>query len=328
MKIQNKKIIFLLIFLGLFIALSIALASTPPQLLTDWPPSPTGRTLTPKTTIAELVAYIYEWGIALGGLIVFIVLLIAGFNYITSVGNPGKMKDSMERIKSAFLGLILLLSSWLILHTINPELTTFRPLNFVLDFGLACNTNADCPDGHICVKNIVASEEEKGGICVSKLKVGHDPHPCEFVRLYGAINFQDAPIDYDPWTGEPLGTTIKTKTLERTAIKEGSMIRPAPYLSAKPFRKITDEERAERDRRQDGKIADNQPTYNGEGRQDPIGDFVVGGACSLQLFGGAWWGIACGDKISETFLPHHDFTQLTDRRIHCLRILCRAEIRE
>ncbi|HBK72340.1 MAG TPA: hypothetical protein DDZ39_11920, partial [Flavobacteriaceae bacterium] len=83
--------------------------------------------------ITYLIAYLYEWGIALGGLAAFVALLIAGFVYMTSVGDPTKMKEAMDRIKSALLGLIFLLSSYLILNTINPELTTLRPIDFIID---------------------------------------------------------------------------------------------------------------------------------------------------------------------------------------------------
>lgn len=190
MKIQNKGIFFLLILLGVFICISIVLASEPPQLLTNWPRSPTGKTLTPKTTITEFINYIYEWGIALGGLVVFIVLLIAGFNYITSVGNPTKMGESVSRIKSAFLGLALLLGSWLILHTINPELTTLRPPTFRPIGGQTlCNVDTDClpcPEGYQC--RCVGAKDGKQGVCVNTPE-GKETKPCAFVRVFSKTNF-------------------------------------------------------------------------------------------------------------------------------------------
>jgi len=62
----------------------------------------------------------------LGGFAAFIALIIAGFQYLTSVGNAGKMSDAMSRIRSAGLGLVLLFSSFLILNTINPQLTELK----------------------------------------------------------------------------------------------------------------------------------------------------------------------------------------------------------
>jgi len=92
--------------------------------MVDWPPSPTGIYLTFCTTITEAIKYFYEWGITLGGLAAFIALIIAGFLYLTSIGDPNKMKEAKGRILCALGGLTLLLASWLILDTINPQLTT------------------------------------------------------------------------------------------------------------------------------------------------------------------------------------------------------------
>jgi hypothetical protein len=100
------------------------------KLELDWPTSPGGTALNNSSTLTDLIKYLYEWGIALGGLAVFVALLMAGIQYLTSFGNPVSMKDAMSRIQSAVIGLILLLSSWLILNTINPELTTFQEKTF------------------------------------------------------------------------------------------------------------------------------------------------------------------------------------------------------
>ena len=144
--LKNKKIFFF-IFLGIFLIASQALA-----LELSWPPSPGPDhiILTESTPLNKLVQYFYEWGIFLGGLAAFIALIIAGFQYLTSVGDPARMKDAMDRIKSTLLGLVLLLGSWLILNTINPELTTLRlPPTRLEDIGqleCGCPKDAVCPD--------------------------------------------------------------------------------------------------------------------------------------------------------------------------------------
>lgn len=117
-----KNVIILLVLLGIF---GIALNALALEI--DWPPSPSGEvTLDDDTSLAEMVKYFYEWIIAIAGLAVFFILVMAGFQYLTSVGDPGKMKDATDRIKSAIFGLVLLLSSYLILNLINPELTTLK----------------------------------------------------------------------------------------------------------------------------------------------------------------------------------------------------------
>jgi len=124
--LKHKKIILFFLSLALIALSSEVLAL---EVLGSIP-SPTGRRLTDDSSITELVAYFYEWGIALRGLAAFIALVSAGFQYLTSMGDPAKMKDAKDRIVSAILGLILLLSSWLILNTINPKLTTLTAPSF------------------------------------------------------------------------------------------------------------------------------------------------------------------------------------------------------
>jgi hypothetical protein len=95
----------------------------------DWPTSPLTRiSLSTNSEFQDFIAYAYGWGIGLGGILTFTMLVYAGIEYMTSIGNPSKQAKAKARIGSTFFGLILLLTSWLILHTINPQITTLSPL--------------------------------------------------------------------------------------------------------------------------------------------------------------------------------------------------------
>jgi len=74
----------------------------------------------------ELVGWLYYFIIGISGLAAFAMLVMGGFQWMSSVGNPTKISDAKDRINSALLGLIIILMSWLILNTINPELTVLR----------------------------------------------------------------------------------------------------------------------------------------------------------------------------------------------------------
>jgi hypothetical protein len=91
-----------------------------------WPPSPMGTQLASCSAVTEMVKYFYEWGISLGGFIAFIALVIAGFGYLTSAGNPIKMKEAQSRMTDAAVGLIILLVAFIALTFINPELTSLK----------------------------------------------------------------------------------------------------------------------------------------------------------------------------------------------------------
>ena len=124
-KLKRGKIIFFFIIFGIFNFASGVLA-----LETSWPRSPGGIDLIANSSLAVMVKYFYEWGIAIGGLAAFFALVMAGFQYLTSTGDPGKIKDATGKIQSAILGLVLLLASYLVLNLINPELTTLRMPSF------------------------------------------------------------------------------------------------------------------------------------------------------------------------------------------------------
>lgn len=120
----NKKILFGVLVLG-FSLFGLGASATE----VAWPDSPLGTSFPEEGGINLLVQYIYEWGISLGGLAAFIALLIAGFQYLASAGNPTLMKEAKSRMVSAGIGLGLLLGSWLILNTISPQFTHFPGLS-------------------------------------------------------------------------------------------------------------------------------------------------------------------------------------------------------
>lgn len=54
----------------------------------------------------------------LGGITLFVMLIIGGFNYLTSGGNPQQAEAAKKTITYAILGMLLLASSFLILKLI------------------------------------------------------------------------------------------------------------------------------------------------------------------------------------------------------------------
>jgi hypothetical protein len=52
----------------------------------------------------------------------FIMIVLGGIFYMTSAGNPAAVGSAKERIKAALIGLLIAVSSYLIIKAINPNL--------------------------------------------------------------------------------------------------------------------------------------------------------------------------------------------------------------
>ncbi|MBM3708753.1 MAG: hypothetical protein FJW69_10545 [Actinobacteria bacterium] len=74
----------------------------------------------------DLVKQIYIFGSAIVGTVAVAAIVIAGIFYMTSRGNTDKIKKSKEILTGAFVGLFLVLGSYVILKTMNPQLVEFK----------------------------------------------------------------------------------------------------------------------------------------------------------------------------------------------------------
>lgn len=121
---KNFVIFSLALFLCLILANGFVFAQK--QLEVDYPEIQGSKPETTAVPIPEYVKYIFNFAIAICGLIGFGVLIFGGVRYLTSAGNSEKLKEAKKQVKSALLGILILLFSYLILITINPQLTIFQ----------------------------------------------------------------------------------------------------------------------------------------------------------------------------------------------------------
>jgi len=78
-----------------------------------------------KTTLQKYLPGIFKLAVAISAIFAVLMIVIGGFQYI-STDAIQKKSEGKERIKNAIFGLILVISSWLILNTINPDLLNLR----------------------------------------------------------------------------------------------------------------------------------------------------------------------------------------------------------
>jgi len=112
-------ILFLLFGLGVF-------AQRELEIQYPTVPGATTPTTVEGTQLPDYVKYLFNFAIIIAGAVAFGVIVWGGVRWLTSAGDPSKLKDAKDQIFAAFLGLIILLSSYLILTTINPQLAIFE----------------------------------------------------------------------------------------------------------------------------------------------------------------------------------------------------------
>jgi len=123
-----KKIFLLLIICCLFSTTTIVLAQgtqgTEYNLLTPLPNVET----TPgsgKATASSYIKGIFQLIIAVAGLLAVIMIIFGGIKYMSTDAFSGK-SEARATIEHAIWGLLLAMSAWLILNTINPNLVNFN----------------------------------------------------------------------------------------------------------------------------------------------------------------------------------------------------------
>ncbi|MEA3293186.1 MAG: hypothetical protein U9P88_01840 [Patescibacteria group bacterium] len=78
------------------------------------------------TSFEKFVKYVFVFILITGGLLCLGIITYGGAIYLTSSGNISIIADAKKRIFEGFLGLMILLLSYLILFTINPALTVIK----------------------------------------------------------------------------------------------------------------------------------------------------------------------------------------------------------
>jgi len=121
---KKKSLIFLLAAILILFLVGFSLAKEEGKALEvqypevgGWRPETIQQAVLP-----QYIKYIFNFSVALAGLVAFGALIYGGFRYLTSVGAPTAQTEAKDQIFAGIIGLVILLSSYLILTTINPQL--------------------------------------------------------------------------------------------------------------------------------------------------------------------------------------------------------------
>ena len=122
MRKKTYNLLSIIILIILFCAtFKFAHAQELPQTLINYP-TIASQSVVFGISLPNLIKYIYLFAVGICGAIALAAILLGAIKYVGAAGNPSKMADAKEQIFSAVLGVIILLSSYLILYTINPDL--------------------------------------------------------------------------------------------------------------------------------------------------------------------------------------------------------------
>ncbi|HWA52314.1 MAG TPA: hypothetical protein VG895_04625 [Patescibacteria group bacterium] len=77
---------------------------------------------------SDLIGFFLRWAIGIGGGIAFLLILFAGFQIMTSRGDPNRLKAGQELMTSAIAGLLLLIFSVIILRIIGVDILQIKGL--------------------------------------------------------------------------------------------------------------------------------------------------------------------------------------------------------
>jgi hypothetical protein len=84
-----------------------------------------GADTAPVTDLPSYIKYIFDAGMAIGMVAVLISLVVAGVMYFLAPINAEMKKDAKDRVAGAISGLLIILLTYLIISTINPQLSFF-----------------------------------------------------------------------------------------------------------------------------------------------------------------------------------------------------------
>ena len=105
-----------------------------------------GEAPTEETRLPEYIKYIFNFSVIIAGILAFAVMVYGGIVYLISAGDPTKISDAKSRMFGGIVGLVLLLMTYLILITINPELAILKEMELLKPVTgvYLCENNADC----------------------------------------------------------------------------------------------------------------------------------------------------------------------------------------
>ncbi len=146
--LKNKRKFILVCLLGILTLFLFSDFSFATELEIEYPTFGDAQTpMSTKTWLPDYIKYIFNFSLILAGIIAFGSLAYGGFCYLIATGNPTAIREGKDQILASILGLIIILCSFLILNTINPQLLILNPAIKGTPSPVVLYKKANCPGG-------------------------------------------------------------------------------------------------------------------------------------------------------------------------------------
>lgn len=167
--------------------------------------------------LAQYISGIYRLSVGLGAILAAIMIVYGGFRYMLAASLPD-VKDGKTIIQDAFIGLVVLLSSFLILKTINPALVS--PAVITIDRVQRQNPNTDSIEESIA-RNAGPDLSEVTTVPGDAPYSGGQPMPSSEINGSGRVSTGGSSCAGRVDVGTPLERSGWKRTLRRTPGRDG-----------------------------------------------------------------------------------------------------------
>ncbi len=130
---KNKNKILSIIFISLYSLVLVAVPIFARAATFDIPCTPSTTPITEPATgtshntdLFDCVNQLYKYALIISSITAVFMIIIAGYMYIFSGGNTGKVSTAKSFITTSLLGIAMLLVGFLLLKQINPELLSIK----------------------------------------------------------------------------------------------------------------------------------------------------------------------------------------------------------
>jgi hypothetical protein len=81
--------------------------------------------------IGEYIGALYKFSIGAGAIVAAFMITVGGFQYVTAGAIPKNLSAAKQRITNALVGLLLLIGSYVVLYSLNPDLVAMKSISLL-----------------------------------------------------------------------------------------------------------------------------------------------------------------------------------------------------